>query len=69
MLKLLICQLLSLAHCPPPETSQDTSQTVEVREEGNSRIKGIARLVNRMWHRGSGAGLWTDLEDRIEARL
>lgn len=56
MLKLLICQLLSLAHCPPPETSQDTSQTVEVRDEGSSRIKGIARLVNRMWHWGVRGG-------------
>lgn len=57
MLKLLMCQLLPLAHCPPPETSQDTSQTVEVREEGNGRIKGIDRLVNKMWHRGPGGPL------------
>lgn len=35
-----------------------TDQTVEVREEGNGRIKGITRMVNRMWH--GGGGPWTD---------
>lgn len=49
VLKLLMCQLLPLAHCPPTEASQDTSKTVEVCER-KGKIKGIARLVNRMWH-------------------
>lgn len=35
---------------PTPETSQDTSRTMEVYEEGDGKIKGTARLVNRMWH-------------------
>lgn len=52
VLKLLMCQLLPLAHCPPLETSQDISQAVEVCEGGKGKIKGVARLVSRMWHGG-----------------
>lgn len=59
LLKLLMCQLLPLAHCPPLETSQDISQAVEVCEGGKGKIKGVARLVSRMWH---GGGVTVDVQ-------